>query len=298
MKDTFQQVVDATSDWSVEITPKMAKSIENFSDLLPLNTTVNVTSLPGEDTAETVNVSERLFNDGMHPVPHIAARYTIDRNTLDSFLHALVDRASVDEVLVIGGGVSKPVGEFDDTMSILKSGLLQKHGIKKVGIAGHPEGSPDITEEKLQEALEEKNNFANSGQLDLYVETQICYDSKVILNWEKDIREKGNELPIRIGIPGPANIKTLLRFAKLVGMGNSIKFLARQARNISKLMSIQSPDNLLSGLSEGISRDPECLIQNFHFYSFGGLDKTAMYANSIANGHFLILPSGEFSIKD
>ena len=298
MNDTFQQVVDATSDWSVEITPKMAKSIMSFSDLLPLNTTVNVTSLPGEDTAETVDVSERLFNDGMHPVPHIAARSTIDRNTLDNFLKALVDRASVDEVLVIGGGVSKPIGEFDDTMSILKSGLLQKHGIKKVGIAGHPEGSPDITEEKLQEALEEKNIFAKSGQLDLYVETQICYDSKVILNWEKDIRKKGNELPIRIGIPGPANIKTLLRFAKLVGMGNSIKFLARQARNISKLMSIQSPDNLLSGLSEGISTDPECLIQNFHFYSFGGLDRTAMYANSIANGRFFILPSGEFSIKD
>jgi methylenetetrahydrofolate reductase (NADPH) len=298
MSSNLQNIMNASDGWSIETTPAAAKNISSFSDLLAPRTSVNVTFLPGSDPMETVNVAERLYNDGMIPIPHIAARSLYDQSQLDKLLSEFVNRASIDEVLIIGGGVSNPIGDFADSMSVLKTGLFQKHGISKIGIAGHPEGSPDINDVDLIPTLIEKNEFALSEGINMYIETQFCFDADVVLNWEMEIRANGNKLPIRVGIPGPATIKTLFRFAKLVGIGNSMSFLAKQARNISKLLTIQSPDKLLSGLSNGMASDTDCLIEQFHFYPFGGFAETASYAESIASGNISTLPEGGFVIKE
>jgi methylenetetrahydrofolate reductase (NADPH) len=298
MSANLQQIINATTGWSIETTPAVANKISSFYDILAPKTSVNVTFLPGSDPMETVQIAERLYKDGMNPIPHLAARSLFNRSQLDELLGAFVDRAFVDEVLIIAGGVSKPIGDFSNSMAVLKTGLLQKHGIKKVGVAGHPEGSPDINDLDLSKALLEKNDFAINEGLNMYIETQFCFDADTVLNWEKQIRRSGNKLPIRIGIPGPATIKTLFRFAKLVGIGNSMKFLAKQSRNVSKLLTIQSPDKLLSGLSTGIANDPDCLIKHFHFYPFGGFSETAAYAESIVSGNISMLSEGRFVPKE
>jgi methylenetetrahydrofolate reductase (NADPH) len=276
-----QNIKKSTNDWSIEITPAAATKIENFADYLPANTTVNVTCLPGSDPIETIKTAEQINNDGMVAVPHLAARSIANHLELDSLLKELSNRASVNEVLIIGGGGKNKIGEFSDSMSVLRTGLLQKNGITKVGVAGHPEGSADISNEKLKTALFEKNEFAKTEGLNMYIETQFCFDSEVVLNWERRIRADGNKLPIHIGIPGPATIKALFRFARLSGIGNSMSFLTKQARNVTKLLTIQSPDSLLSGLSEGMQKDADCLLKNFHFYPFGGFSETVKYINSI-----------------
>ena len=284
-KVTVQDIKKATEDWSIEITPVAATKIENFADYLPLNTTVNVTCLPGSDPIETIQTAEQLNNDGMNAVPHLAARSLVDQLELDNLLKELVSRASVNEVLIIGGGGKKQIGEFSDSISVLRTGLLQKHGITKVGVAGHPEGSTDISDERLKTALLEKNEFAKTEGLNMYIETQFCFDSEIVLNWERLIRTDGNKLPIHIGIPGPATIKALFKFARLSGIGNSMSFLTKQARNITKLLTIQTPDALLLGLSEGMQKDAECLLKNFHFYPFGGFAKTINYIDSLMTGN-------------
>jgi len=284
-KVTIQDMKKATEDWSIEITPVAATKIKNFADYLPLNTTVNVTCLPGSDPIETIHTAEQLNNDGMNAVPHLAARSLVDQLELDNLLKELVSRASVNEVLIIGGGGKKQIGEFSDSISVLRTGLLQKHGITKVGVAGHPEGSTDISDERLKTALLEKNELAKTEGLNMYIETQFCFDSEIVLNWEKLIRADGNKLPIHIGIPGPATIKALFRFARLSGIGNSMSFLTKQARNITKLLTIQSPDALLSGLSEGMQKDADCLLKSFHFYPFGGFAKTIDYIDSLMTGN-------------
>jgi methylenetetrahydrofolate reductase (NADPH) len=283
-KVNIQNIKKATEGWSIETTPKAALKIENFADYLPPNTTVNVTCLPGSDPIETIQTAEQLKNDGMNAVPHIAARSLVDHNELDILLKELVSKASVTEVLIIGGGGKKQIGQFSDSMAVIKTGLLQKHGITKIGVAGHPEGSADISDEKLKTALLEKNEIAKAEGLDMYVETQFCFDPEIVLNWERRIRMDGNKLPVHVGIPGPATIKALFRFARLSGIGNSMSFLTKQARNVTKLLTIQSPDALLSGLSKGIEKDKNCLIENFHFYPFGGFAETASYINSIMTG--------------
>ena len=234
----------------------------------------------------------------MHPIPHIAARSIHDKAQLDSILKALKEQASVDEVLIIGGGVDNPVGDFASSMDILETGLIQDYGIGKIGVSGHPEGSPDIPADALASALEWKNNFAKKEGLDLYIETQFCFEAEQVLAWERDIRAAGNALPIRIGIPGPATIKTLFRFAQISGIGPSMRFISKQAKNVAKLLTVQAPDLLLADLAEGMANDKDCLLAHFHYYPFGGFAKTAAYASAVAAGEIELKSKGGFSVKE
>ena len=298
MATPIETIQSAASNWSIEVTPTGATKIESFRDCLDPGTTVNVTFLPGTDPADTIAVCERLHNDGMRPVPHLAARSLRDADQLDVLLSAYTARCGVEEVLCIGGGVDSPVGGFDATMQVLQTGLIQKHGIRHIGVAGHPEGSPDISDDEIAEALDAKNALAKAEGLNLYIETQFCFEADIVLEWEKRVRAAGNALPIRIGIPGPATIKTLFRFAQISGIGPSMRFISKQAKNVAKLMTVQSPHLLLTGLAEGMAADKECLIRHFHYYPFGGFARTATYAGAIANGRIEMLPKGGFDVID
>ena len=298
MATPIETIQSAASNWSIEVTPTGATKIESFRDCLDPGTTVNVTFLPGTDPADTIAVCERLHNDGMRPVPHLAARSLRDADQLDELLSAYTARCGVEEVLCIGGGVDSPVGGFDATMQVLQTGLIQKHGIRHIGVAGHPEGSPDISDNEIAEALDAKNALAKAEGLNLYIETQFCFEADIVLEWEKRVRAAGNALPIRIGIPGPATIKTLFRFAQISGIGPSMRFISKQAKNVAKLMTVQSPHLLLTGLAEGMAADKECLIRHFHYYPFGGFARTATYAGAIANGRIEMLPKGGFDVID
>ena len=298
MATSIETIQSAASNWSIEVTPTGAAKIERFRDCLDPGTTVNVTFLPGTDPADTIAVCERLHNDGMRPVPHLAARSLRDADQLDELLSAYTARCGVEEVLCIGGGVDSPVGGFDATMQVLQTGLIQKHGIRHIGVAGHPEGSPDISNDEIAEALDAKNALAKAEGLNLYIETQFCFEADIVLEWEKRVRAAGNALPIRIGIPGPATIKTLFRFAQISGIGPSMRFISKQARNVAKLMTVQSPHLLLTGLAEGMAADKECLIRHFHYYPFGGFARTATYAGAIATGRIEMLPKGGFDVID
>ena len=160
MTASIQQIQRAAEDWSIEVTPAGATKIDSFASCLLPGTTVNVTFLPGSNPMDTVAVAKRLHNEGMNAVPHLAARSLQDSNQIDSLLASYRAEAGVNEVLIIGGGVDQPVGAFDNSLQILETGLLQKHGIRRVGVAGHPEGSPDISQIEIAEALGAKNALA------------------------------------------------------------------------------------------------------------------------------------------
>ncbi|MEC8110250.1 MAG: methylenetetrahydrofolate reductase [Pseudomonadota bacterium] len=295
---SIETIRRAAADWSIEVTPTGAAKIESFRECLAPGTTVNVTFLPGTDPSDTIAVAERLHNDGMRPVPHLAARSLRNADQLDELLTAFTTRCGVEEVLCIGGGVDNPVGDFSATIEVLESGLIQKHGIRHIGVAGHPEGSPDISDDEVATALSAKNDLAARDGLQLYIETQFCFEADIVLDWERRVREAGNRLPIRIGIPGPATIKTLFRFAQISGIGPSMRFVAKQAKNVAKLMTVQSPHLLIAGLAEGMAADEDCLIRHFHYYPFGGFARTAAYAGAIAEGRIDLLPKGGFDVTE
>lgn len=279
--------------FTAETTPFSAAKIDDFGEVLRPGTTVFVTFLPGTDYADTVSVCKRLKGEGMRPVPHIAARSVPNKAFLDENLAMLVDQAAIDEVLIIGGAVDQPVGEFSDSMQIMETGLLDKHGIRKIGVAGHPEGSPDITDEGIREAVAWKNAFAERTGAEMYIVTQFCFEAEPIIAWDKMIQAEGNKLPIRIGIPGLATIKTLLNYAKACGVGQSMNFLKRQARNVTKLMTVSTPDKQLIDLARYQAEDPACGVTGVHMYPLGGVKKTAKWSYAVVDGQFDMSAKGD-----
>jgi methylenetetrahydrofolate reductase (NADPH) len=277
---------------SVEVTPGGAKKIDNFRDLLREGTTVFVTFLPGSDFADTLATVKRLYAEGMKPVPHFAARSIPSYKFFEENLKILQAEAKVEEALLIGGGVTTPVGEFHSSMEVLRTGLLEKYGIKKLGIAGHPEGSPDITPEAVTQALLDKNAYAKAQGIDMYVTTQFCFEAEPIIAWDKRIRAEGNTLPIHIGIPGLATIKTLLAHATACGIGPSMRIITRQAANIAKLMTTRAPDKLLRDLANYQANDPACGINQVHLYPLGGLAKSAKWMYAVMQGQFELNDEG------
>ncbi len=273
-------------DFTAETTPFSATKIEHFPDVLRPGTTVYVTFLPGTDYADTVSVCKRLKGENMRPVPHIAARSVPNKAFLEENLTKLKDEADIDEVLIIGGAVDRPVGDFSDSMQIMETGLLDKYGIRKIGVAGHPEGSPDITDEGIMQALAWKNAFAERTGAEMYMVTQFCFEAEPIIAWDKAIQADGNKLPIRIGVPGLATIKTLLNYAKACGVGQSMNFLKRQARNVTKLMTVSTPDQQIVELARYQAENPDCGVSGVHMYPLGGLKKTAKWTYAVTDGNF------------
>ena len=295
---TISDISRACSNWSIEITPPGSKKIKKFSNFLDKGTSVNITFLPGTDFDDTIATAKRLSEEGMNPIPHISARSIKSLKTLNDMVCKLKDFANVNEVLVIAGGLGNPLGCYYNSMQILETGILQKYEIKKIGVSGHPEGSPDISENKLNKAIIEKNSFAEKEGIKMYIETQFCFNPKTVLVWEKKIRKLGNKLPIKVGIPGPATIKSLFRFAQISGIGPSMNFIVKQASNVAKLLTIQKPDILIKEISKSMNLDKSCLIENFHFYPFGGFEKTVKYADALNKNKFQVLSNGKLLIKD
>jgi methylenetetrahydrofolate reductase (NADPH) len=285
-RDERQDIVDFMSGFTLETTPGSAAKIANFNECVRPETPVYITFLPGSDFEATIALATRLRREGFEPVPHLAARSIPDRAFLQKGLERLCGEAGVTRVLLIGGAVPVPVGEYSDSMQLLETGLFDQFGIRQIGLAAHPEGSPDIPDEDIRRALRWKNEFARRTNASLYLVTQFCFEAEPIIAWDKRLQTEGNRLPIYIGIPGLATVKTLLGHAKACGVGPSMKFIARQAMNIAKLLTVSAPDKLVYELAAYKASDPSCGIAGVHMYPLGGLKKSADWSYAVAEGRF------------
>jgi methylenetetrahydrofolate reductase (NADPH) len=283
-----QQTIDLVEGFSIETTPGSALKIPDYRAHLRPGATVAVTFLPGSDFADTIRTAERLKQEGFNPAPHFAARSTPSRADFEEDLKRLQGEVGVSEVVALGGAVDTPAGEFESSMQLLETGLFDKYGIKRIGLAGHPEGSPDISPAALAEALAWKNRFAETSDAAFYIATQFCFEAGPIIAWDKAIREDGNRLPIHIGVPGLATLKTLINHARACGVGPSMRVLTRQARNIAKLLVVTAPDRLILDLARYRAVDPDCGIAKIHVYPLGGLRRSAAWTYAVLDGDFTI----------
>ncbi len=292
-EDRRQEIVDLLDGFSIETTPGSAAKIPDYREHLRPGTTVAVTFLPGSDFRDTVATAKRLRDEGFDPAPHVAARSLTGRRELEEYLKRLQGEAGVTQAVALAGAVDHPLGEFDNSMQLLETGLFDKYGITRIGVAGHPEGNLDISDEDLKMALDWKNAFAARSDARFYIATQFCFQAAPIIAWDKAIRAEGNRLPIHIGIPGLATLKTLINHAKACGIGPSMRFLTRQARNVAKLMTVSAPDRLLLDLARYKASDPDCGIRKIHVYPLGGLKKSALWTYAAADGDFTLKRDGK-----
>ena len=278
MNSALKQLVHG---YSVETTPGSATKIPDYRYILSLGTTVYVTLLPGSTIDDTLSICERLVSEGFNPVPHYAARQIPNRKKLEDSLKRFRDDSGGTQVLALAGTSATPVGDYENSMQLLDTGLFDKMGIQRIGVAGHPEGSPDISKAQLAHAIEWKNTFAERTDADMHIVTQFCFEASPVIEWERQLVESGNALPIHIGVPGVATIGTLIKHAAACGIGASAQFLKKQARNATKLLMNSTPERLLRDLANHRIENPDSIIETLHVYPLGGLRKSAEWFDNI-----------------
>ena len=195
-----RRVAAFVDGFSIEAAPREVFELAPIGDHLPAGTRVYLPAIGRADFAEVVVAATRLRRQAMEPVPHIAARAIAGAPMLDERLRRLRGEASVREVLVIARDRARPAGPYDSAMALLASGLLGAHSIERIGVGGHPEGSPNVTKRALAAALEQKNRYAQDSGAALYILTQFCFDARPIIAWERATRAAGNALPVHVGI--------------------------------------------------------------------------------------------------
>jgi methylenetetrahydrofolate reductase (NADPH) len=269
---------------SIEITPKQVEKRGLLKDRLPQGTCVYVALIDPADIALQIDAVASIRAAGLEPVPHVPARFVRDRDDLDRRLAAFAERAQVRQVLVLGGGAPQPLGIYDAAIQLLETGLFQAHGIGRIGMAGHPEGNPDIVKAKgeaaLIEALQLKQAYLAAHNIDGYIATQFLFEAGPVAYWAKGLRDEGVTLPVHVGVPGPATIKTLVKYAAMCGVGNSARFIRKQALNVTKLLTVSSPDAFVENLTKLHFEKPELGIAAPHLYPFGGFDKLLDWVSS------------------
>ena len=284
--DGMQAIVEFLTGYSVETSPAAADRLDSFREHLGAGTRVYVATLPGTGFERVISTARRLRDEGLVPIPHLPARGISGPAQLDRLLGEFSSEAGVEEVLAIAGGLRQPVGSFDRTMQMLETGSFERHGIRRIGVAGHPEGNPDIEPGELAQAIAEKNAFAERSGIALHLVTQFCFDPEPVIAWDKAIRAAGNRLPVHIGIAGPATLKSLLNYARMCGIGPSARMLRRKGIGLARLGTVSAPDEVVAGLARYRATDPDCGIEAAHFYTFGGLRRTTRWLDAVLAGAF------------
>ena len=293
------RVAALAKGYSLEVSSRSARDLDACLTHLEKGSDVYINFVAGDDLGAKVRCAAALKASGFRPVPHIGARHLTSVAQLDDLLARLAGEAGVDRALLIAGDAAAPAGPFESSAAVLAGGLLAKHKFRAAGFAGYPEGHPHIAEAELKRALAEKLKLAAAQGIEPWIVTQFGFEPAAAVDWLGALRQSGVAIPVRIGLAGPANIATLVRFAIRCGVANSIRALTALADRFLRLVSDSAPDALLRGIAEASSADAGVLagVAGLHFFPFGGVAKTARWANALKRGRFRIAGSGGLDVE-
>lgn len=244
---------------------------------LPAGTTVTVTASPRKGIDATVALAGDLAGNGLHAVPHLAARLFADTAHLSRVLDR-IGECGIDEAFVVGGDSPAPVGEFGDALSLLRAIDGLGGTPARIGVAAYPEGHPLISDEALVTALAGKSRYAD------YLVSQMCFDPATVAAWLGRLRARGITLPVYVGIPGAVEVTKLMKISLRIGIGDSMRFLRKQHGVVSGMLSGYAPDHLVDGLEPYLA-DPEYGIAGWHLFTFNEVDKTLHWRDGLAQRH-------------
>ena len=279
-----QRIAAFAARASFEATRLAPGDIEALRAGVAPKTPIYVGAVPARPLADQIDTATRLAAAGFEPIPHIAARGFASGTALDRHLGQLADDAGVGRVLVIGGDFAAPVGPFHAAIEIIDSGLLQARGVTEVGIAGYPDGHPRLAAIELDRALVAKVEAAAATGLAVHIVTQFGFSAPAILNWIARLRDQGIDLPVRIGLAGPATLTGLLRYARICGVTASAQGLVRHTGLAKHLFGMVTPDTVLRPLAEAAELGDVAP----HIFSFGGLAAAARWAAAAAAGRITL----------
>ena len=280
-------------NFSIEVMPRTASKIENFKELLPQNTRVYVAHIEGTPINEMIDTAKRLTDECYNVMPHFPARIIESKEVLVNWIDRYKNEAGVKDALLLAGGVNQPYGEFHSSMDLLDTGEFDKAGFKNLHVAGHPEGNMDIDTDgktkNVDSAISWKQEFSQKTDANMAITTQFCFESGPVIEWADRMASMGIDIPIHIGVAGPAKLQTMIKFSMACGVGASLRVLKRRAKDVTKLLLPFKPDQFLTELAEYKALNPNFLITNVHFFQLGGIKTNAKW--TIENGGISATPA-------
>jgi methylenetetrahydrofolate reductase (NADPH) len=272
-----------TDGYSLEMTAKDIAALNEAAPLIPPDTPLSVTFLPGEEQASRVAATVAVRCLGFEPMPHFSARRILSEDDFEGYLRAVVREAEVKRCFIVAGDPAEPLGPYFDTIKLIQTGAFERAGVKAIGIGGHPEGHPVMTKAECLEVLAAKIAEIEARGMASLIVTQFGFDPDAFLAWLKELRARGIDTPVRIGVPGPASIKSLLRFAARCGVGASTAVMKKYGVSVANLLGSAGPDRLVDAFAAQLSEEHGRV--RLHFYPFGGLVNTVRWITDYERRH-------------
>jgi methylenetetrahydrofolate reductase (NADPH) len=288
-----KNVLEFVQGASTEISTHDEDLLGELTDILPAGMAMYVAHTPKSSLDDVVRVAVKAQSLGFRASPHIVARRLPSEQALKDGLRALTD-AGVEQVLLVAGDLERPLGKFTSTLEVIDTGLLETCGIKRAGVAGHPEGHKSIPPAVMMQALHHKQDFAARSGVEVHIVTQFGFNPEAICAWDRRLTEEGITLPVHVGIAGPTPLPKLLKFAMHCGVGASMGSFMKNMGAMANLARLATtPDEMLLGLIRGRAAYGGSRLVQPHFYSFGGAVATATWLRAVADGSFTVQEDGK-----
>lgn len=270
---------------SIEITPSEQRHLPALRDLLPAHSSIYVSHVPNATLGQVIRTALDVQAAGFRATPHIVARRISYPETLRSTLADLCGNG-VEQILLVAGDSEHAAGEYESTLEVFASGLLEKSGIKSIGVAGYPEGQKGIGQSLLCNALKVKQAFADRTGLPMFIVTQFGFNGNALRNWEPELARIGVHLPILAGIAGPTPLAKLIKFAMRCGIGASLRTVMRNLSAVGSIAELATtPEQHLMRLMQLSS---STRVAAPHFFCFGGVLETARWIHRVVAGDFAV----------
>ena len=263
---------------SIEILPTQVIQAPPLSELFAEGTEIYLPLLHGDDLHLSVTAAKKIQDEGMVATPHLAARSVRSAGQLDEWLHELSE-TGCHRLMLIAGDPLAHRGPYRDTLDVLSSGLLEKHGFNYLGVAAHPDGHLHASESDVRSALEIKKAYAREKGVHMWLVTQFVFDMINFANWLESWEESFDFLPIQVGLAGPSSVASLMRYAARCGVATSVKMMLTN-RNSRRLMSSWNPDDQLKELYERCGDRVGGRVKGLHLFPFGGLERAARWLDA------------------
>lgn len=270
MKDSAHPVPLAAS---IELSTKSVLTRAVDLGRVPSGTRVFLPDLGRDKPADRIRAARALTDAELVPILHVVARRISSQGALDDLLGGAVADAKAREVLLVAGDAAAPQGPFASTLDLLERGRIDAHDLSGVHVAGHPEGLAQVSEAALSDALRRKADWSAATGRRLAIVTQFSFNPANVLRWVHRVRESGIAAPIRLGVAGPTDVKTLAKFAAACGVGNSVGFLRKRGTTLLGLARTNDPDDVVKPLEKGLADRIEGDV-SLHVYPFGGVDRS------------------------
>jgi methylenetetrahydrofolate reductase (NADPH) len=281
---------------SLEITSSDGALPATLVGRLPAGTALYVAHTPNAKLADVAEVACAAERAGFRGCPHLVARRIASRAELDAAL-ARLREGGVSRALLVAGDLTPPAGQYASTLDILESGALDRAGLESVGVAGHPEGNPNIPPEAAWDALVRKQAWATRTGVAVHVTTQFGFDPAALEAFAEGLDARGVSLPVHVGVAGPASLKSLAKFAVMCGIGASLAAILSNPLALGSLKAlVKTIDEVFPAVVAQAQSAPARFAQP-HFFAFGGVMKTVEWLEAVRAGRFELV-DGAIAIRD